>query len=71
MSHSDLAIKEQQKAEVKMQAEISIKEFSSFPIVISGYGEEISLTREEALDLYSQLEKAIHKTGETDAKKNL
>jgi hypothetical protein len=63
MSHSDLEIKEQQKSEVKMQADISIKEFSSYPIIISGYGEEISLTREEALDLYSKLEKAIHKTG--------
>jgi len=51
-----------------MQATIEIKEFSSFPIIISGYGGEISLTREEALDLYSKLEKAIHKTGEANGK---
>jgi hypothetical protein len=67
MSHSDLAI-EKQQAEERMQATIEIKEFSSFPIIISGYGGEISLTREEALDLYSKLEKAIHKTGEANGK---
>jgi hypothetical protein len=67
MSHSDLSIAQKQAEEHKMQAEITIKEFSSWPIIICGYGEEISLTREESLDLYSKLEKAIHKTGDLDA----
>jgi hypothetical protein len=54
-----------------MKCEITIKKDSRFPIELFGYGDSILLTREEAIDLYSELEKAIHKTGDSNDKTSL
>jgi hypothetical protein len=84
MSHSDLAINEQQKAEEQMYLSnvicnvkdwvVTVHEGSDEPIRI-GFGKHsetgVHMNRDEALDLMSQLEKAIHKTGESNDQTNL
>lgn len=47
-----------------MKAEITVNKFSKYPIVLSGYGDEILLTRDEAIQMMDRLEKAVHECQE-------